>query len=123
MPLVFGQLGIHGFIQLVRLTVDAVQIFGKIFYRPILADILLFQILLGERSVLAVGVPDRSDNLPLDFDFLFGQPLASVRFCNDFLCVHDCASFALLRVNTNITFFSVCQGFWKSFQEKIFTAK
>ena len=60
-PFIFGELRIHGFIQLIRLTVDAVQIFGKVGNRPV--DAPFFQILPLQRSVLAVGVLDRFDCL------------------------------------------------------------
>ena len=80
-PFILGELRIHGYIQLVRLTVDAVQAFGKIGNRPV--DAPFFQILPLQRSVLAVGVLDRFDFLPIDPDLFYGQPLSPVCFGND----------------------------------------
>ena len=110
----------HDFIQLVRLTVDAVQIFGKIGNRPV--DTPFFQILPLQRSVLAVGVLDRFDFLPIDPDLFYGQPLSPVCFGNDLLCVHDCASFLRL-CPYYIVLSRYCQGFRVIFPKKIFTSQ
>ena len=117
---ILGELRIHSFVQLVRLTVDAVQIFGKIGNRPV--DTPFFQILPLQRSLLTVGVLDRLDCLPIDFDLLFGQPLSPTRFRNDLLCVHDCASFSCV-CPYYIVLSRYCQGFRIIFPKKIFTSQ